>query len=669
VRVIVASLKRSARKIVAAAMALAAFAAMYAAEHPVVAGVSSIAGQFKFSRHALPEVAGAESRQLRPTHPELAHLAWYWSQFGAAAALNDLDGDGLPNDVCYVDTRTDQVIVAPVPGTRERYKPFALDFNSGTAKLFDRRTMAPAGCLPGDFDEDGRIDVLVYFTGRTPILMLSRSAEAGDTRLGPRNFVPVDIIPGGEIWMTGAATTADLDGDGHLDLVVVNYLADGSALLDPQAKTPIYMPASFTRAFNGGGVRIYRCMPKDSEGRRTVGCTEVPDALPADLPKGWGLAVAANDIDGDLLPELYIANDFGPDRLLWNRSTPNRMRFELVQGQRSLSTPLSKVLGRDSFKGMGVDFADLNGDGVPDIYVSNITAPLAFGESQLVFLSNGPVGAKLAAGTAPYVEGSESLGLARSGWAWDGKLDDFNNDGVLEAVQGLGFMKGDVSRWSELHELGIINDALQPLPRFWPRLLPGDDVSGHERNPFFVRLGSRYVDIAAAIGFGEDNPSRGIAIADVDGDGKLDMVVANMWGPSTYYHNECEKCGSFLGLHLRLPTDRTATTATIVQPGHPTRNPSGRPAIGATVVVTTADGRSLTRQVDGGNGHAGKRSPDLHFGLGAQSAAVKVDIKWRDNYGNLRQETHQLNPGWHTLTLASDNRLVLRQTARIPHDP
>ena len=104
-RVIVASLKRSARKIMAAAMALAAFAAMYAAERPVVADVRSIAGQFKFSRHALPEVAGAESRQLRPTHPELSHLAWYWSQWGAAAALNDLDGDGLPNAVCYVDTR------------------------------------------------------------------------------------------------------------------------------------------------------------------------------------------------------------------------------------------------------------------------------------------------------------------------------------------------------------------------------------------------------------------------------------------------------------------------------------------------------------------------------------------------------------------------------------
>ena len=168
--------------------------------------------------------------------------------------------------------------------------------------------------------------------------------------------MPVDIIPGGQIWVTGSATTADLDGDGHLDLVVVNYLADGSALLDPQAKTPIYMPASFTRAFNGGGIRIYRCMPKDGEGRRTVECTEVLDALPADLPKGWGLAVAANDIDGDLLPELYIANDFGPDRLLWNRSTPNRMRFELVRGERSLGKPLSKVLGRELVQGHGRRF-------------------------------------------------------------------------------------------------------------------------------------------------------------------------------------------------------------------------------------------------------------------------------------------------------------------------
>ncbi len=133
------------------------------------------------------------------------------------------------------------------------------------------------------------------------------------------------------------------------------------------------------------------------------------------------------------------------------------------------------------------------------------------------------------------------------------------------------------------------------------------------------------------------------------------MIVANMWGPSTYYHNECDRCGAFLGLHLRLPTGRYAATGTIVQPGHPASNAPGRPAIGATVVVE-AGGRTLARQVDGGNGHAGKRSPDLHFGLGAHTGAVKVNVKWRDNHGNVRQETHTLNPGWHTLMLASENR-------------
>src|SRR5262249_18041461 len=219
-----------------------------------------------------------------------------------------------------------------------------------------------------------------------------------------KNFVPVDIIPGDHIWVTGSATLADLDGDGHLELVVANYMADGSALLDPAATTPIEMPASFTRAYNGGGVHIFRCLPKDADAARTVACTEVVDALPGGLPKGWGLAVGAVDIDGDLLPELYVANDFGPDRLLWNRSAPGRLRFEVVAGEYSLGRPRSRVLGHDSFKGMGVDFADLNGDGVPDIYVSNITVPLAFQEGQLVFLSTGSVAAKLAKHVAPYVD-------------------------------------------------------------------------------------------------------------------------------------------------------------------------------------------------------------------------------------------------------------------------
>jgi enediyne biosynthesis protein E4 len=647
--------RRWARRIVALLAVVIAYVAAQAADRHVAVKAGDVSGRFAFSREILPGVPGPTLRSFHRTHPDLHHLAGFLSTLGASAALTDLDGDGLPNDACYVDTRTDQVIVAPAPGTGQRYRPFALQFVANGVTLFDRDRMAVMGCLPGDLDEDGRMDLVVYFIGRTPILLLARATPDGSDRLSAETFLPVDIIPGGAVWTTGSATLADLDGDGHLELIVANYFGDGIALFDAAGKTvvPNPMPDSFSRAFNGGGLRIFRCRPTEGSATGGVACTEVTDALPDNLPRGWGLAVAAYDIDNDLLPELYVANDFGPDRFLWNRSSRDRIRFQLVEGEFSIRKPRSLVLGRDSFKGMGVDFGDLNGDGIPDFMVSNITSRWMLHEAQTVFIGTGANAASLAKGLAPYVESSEAMGLARSGWAWDVKFDDFDNDGSLEVVQALGFLKGAVNRWPELQELGTANDALASRPRFWAAVMPGDDLAGHERNAFYMRSGNRYVDIGAEIGFGEDDPSRGIAVADVDGDGKLDMVVAKMWALPTYFHNECRQCGTFLGLHLRLPAHRTEASSTVIRSGHPDKAMMARPAIGATVTVTTPDGRSQTRQVDGGNGHAGKRSPDLHFGLGREAASVQVQIEWRDNHGNVHEESHRLDPGWHTLLLGS----------------
>src|SRR5207253_4741204 len=148
----------------------------------------------------------------------------------------------------------------------------------------------------------------------------------------------------------------------------------------------------------------------------------------------------------DLLPEVYFANDFGPDVLLHNLSRPGVLRFEVLTGEPGFTTPSSKVLGKDSFKGMGVDFADLNGDGLLDIYVSNIAAEYALEESHFIFLSTGRLDL-MKQRIAPYVESSEALGLSRSGWGWDTRFGDFNNDGVVEALQAVGFMNGTVNRW------------------------------------------------------------------------------------------------------------------------------------------------------------------------------------------------------------------------------
>lgn len=621
-----------------------------------------LAKGMQFQKKNLPEIAGPERRTFRPVNPSLQRITAWISTVGAAVALNDLDNDGLPNDVCSVDTRTDQVIVAPVPDTLERFQPFEL--NPGSS-LFRRETMAPMGCLPGDVNEDGSMDIIVYYWGRTPVAFIHQTETASQgAKLSAASYVAQEIVPGGERWYTNAATFADLDGDGHADLIVGNYFGDGAHILDAHSPVPDEMQHSMSRAFNGGGTHLLRWTGASQVGNApAVQFKLMQGAIEGDvegkLSHGWTLGVGAEDLDGDLLPEIYLANDFGPDRLFHNRSRPGEFHFVLLEGEKGFATPTSKVLGHDSFKGMGVDFGDLNGDGAPDIYVSNIAREYALEESHLVFISTGQT-QLMKEGLAPYIDRSEPLGLSRSGWSWDVKLGDFNNDTKLEVIQATGFAHGAVNRWPELHELAMGNDQLLQHPGAWPRLIPGEDgLSFEEHNPFFMLAGDgRYYDVASELGLAVPQISRGISTADVDGDGRLDFALANQWDDSFFFHNQSGGTGAFLGLHLRLPVGAQAVSQTKVCAGHPQANMQSRPATGAQATVYLPDGRRLAGRVDGGNGHSGKRSHDLHFGLGQAgvSGKIRVALRWRDRDGAVQQTELELTPGWYTVLLGGAER-------------
>jgi len=631
---------KSIRYYAATIVALVLVAVLYVLARPTSVpetDLAKLAGRFHFEKLPLPEISGVPQKSVRQVHPSLQRISAWISTLGAAVTLADMDGDGLPNDIIHVDPRTDLVAVAPAPGTGDRYKPFALD---ASPLPYNAKTTAPMGTLAGDFNEDGLMDVLIYYWGRTPVILLRKAAETSRAA-----FVATELTTSGERWYSNGATQADLDGDGHVDLVIGNYFQDGGHILDAQAGGVEVMHEGKGKALNGGLKHFFLWQ---SAGSDTVDFKKVDGFLPEEVNRGWTLAIASADLDGDLLPELYFAFDFGPDRLLHNRSKPGHLEFAVLEGRRDFLVPKSCVINNDSFKGMGADFGDVNGDGIFDIYVSNIATKFGLTESHFLWQSTGDAAA-MKRGIAPYVHAAEKLGLARSGWGWDSKLADFDNDGALEAIQAVGFLKGSINRWPELQALGTSNDQVVHNPKFWPNFKPGADLSGHDLNPFFVRGNDgRYHDVGWLIGFTEPMVSRGIATADVNGDGLLDFAVANQWGPSYFFRNDSPQPNTFLGLRLL--------------------RGKGSPAIGAAATMVLPDGRKLVSRVDGGSGHSGRRSPDIHFGLGTveKSARLSVELKWRDSQGKPQQSTVQLSPGWHTLRLET---LEAKQVAQLITNP
>ncbi|GAB3473496.1 ASPIC/UnbV protein [Amycolatopsis cihanbeyliensis] len=650
-----------ARKSVPILAVVITLVALHAAGQSAVAvdGADQTAEPYKFREMPIPLPDGYNEqpmKSIRQVNPSYQHIASWISAIGASVAINDLTGNGRASSLCLVDPRTDDVIVTHTPTApqEDRFSPFVLD----AAPLPFDDTMAPTGCTPGDYNMDGRMDLLVTYWGRTPILFLAKSdaTSVSNDAYRRQELVASESADGryhGPKWNTDAVHVDDYDGDARPDIFIGNYFPDSDVLGSDGMKN-VEMNLSMSTATNGGGGHILRWHAATSGPEPSVSYVPEPEAVPYEAATGWTLAVSGADLDGDGLPEVYIANDFGHDHLLHNRSTPGRIRFGLAEGSGSAITPKSFVLGDDSFKGMGVDFGDPSGKGRFDIVVSNITVPWGLQESNFFWENqtrdHEEMRERLAAGDAPFTQQAEDYGLAWSGWCWDVKFGDFLNDGNLAVVQSTGFIKGDRNRWNWLQELATINDVLVSNPSMWPNMRQGDDLAGDDVLAFYAKKpDGRYVDVAEQLGLDVPIPSRAIATGDTTGTGALDFAVARQWGPSSFYANESPDRGSALTLRLYQPPEGDGTTS-----GARTGlSGVGAPAYGATVTVTTPDGRTQVSQLDGGGGHSGFRSFEVRFGLGEETGPVTAHLNWRDADGQLRNETVELRPGTYSLVLSN----------------
>jgi enediyne biosynthesis protein E4 len=417
------------------------------------------------------------------------------------------------------------------------------------------------GVAVGDYDNDGFEDLFVTGYGGNHLYHNN----------GNGTFTDVTEKAGvaGNGWSTSAAWV-DLDADGLLDLVVLRYLQ-----------------WDFTDTWCGERKQGYRSFCHPDEFRSIAPLVYHNDGnghfteitRPAGLAKpGNALGIAIADFNGDGYIDIFIANDSVPEFLYRNKGDGTFEEIGLFAG-----------VGVDgdghAYAGMGVDFADYDNDGLPDIAVSD----LAY-QKYALYRNNGD-------GTFSYVTDTAGLGtmtFLHSGWGM--RLLDYDNDG-----------------WKDL----LIGQAhvMDTIELTYPQL--------HYREPMLIarNTGRGFVDISAESGsaFHEAWASRGMAIGDIDNDGRLDAVVTENGGPAHVLHNETNTQNHWLTLNLV---------------GHK----SNRDAIGAEVKINTAQGQQQATVTTCGS-YLSSGDKRVHFGLGVQPMVKEIDIRWPSG---IRQILHDV---------------------------
>lgn len=514
---------------------------------------------------------------------------------GAGLASGDFDGDGLI-DLYLVTEEGQSKLYRNIGG-------FKFEDVTEKAGLKQNKQGFAIGAYFADIDNDRDLDLFLT-NWHVPNQLYRNNGDGTFTEVTDTAGVAYN---GGST----TATFADYDRDGDLDFFVATYRpADLAAeigtpkleMKDGKISIPEDLKSAIELFETKKGLSVRQLGEADLLYRNNGDGTFTEVASESGISGGyWGLSASFSDVDNDGWPDLYVTNDFwSPDAFYHNNGDGT---FALIDASKIQQTPMFA---------MGMDFGDINNDGLMDFFVGDMLskdATLRLTQHGLMDTTLPPDeaaaqvmhnGLFLNNGDGSFSEIAWMAGVAASEWTWSTKFADIDLDGYVDLLINNG-MVGDLMDSDVLANINL--PQFKNAPAYYdsyPKLAT--------QNVAFRNNGDlTFSDVSAEWGVDDATIAHGATLADLDNDGDLDKVDSFMNESLGVYRNNAQKNRVLIEL---------------------VGYRSNSFGIGARVTVTTLDGKKQVRQMSSSGGYLSSHAPALVFGLNEYTEIKQIEIEW-----------------------------------------